>query len=343
MDSGIRAVALGARALAFLACVLVAYPAFAQSGGVMSRQQLEALLAESGKALDNLRAARNQSVPKALANRDDRRGLTFKDDLQQNVLTPEAESRLKSMAATAETQLRVDDASGAQLTLASMRRELTVEIERFKAITAYWTETSSLKPHPADFDTAARNDMLRANGFEPPPASVETASLEQRFYSQIASREFTQAMTVTWPALRAARELARSEEARLVLARLETGAPTPLAAVQPTRKCVPAKETSHTAHPLIRTSNFPSTADYYTEKMAAAGLEGPAEVFVIADERGCPERVALIGTAGHAERDSAALQMAADGYYRPAEKNGAASRDTFTLRILWTSPNRKRR
>ena len=62
--------------LATLADLAPAAPA--QTGGVMSGQQLATILEESGKALSNLALARDQSVPAALKGRRDGHGRRVK-------------------------------------------------------------------------------------------------------------------------------------------------------------------------------------------------------------------------------------------------------------------------
>jgi TonB family protein len=309
----------------------------------MSRAQLEALLGESSTALNNLRAARNQSIPSALATREDRNGRTFKDDLRENVLLPEAETHLQSLEAAVAGDLRAGDLPGAQVNLVSLRRELALEIERFKAITDYWKEASSIKPRPLDRETPARINALRASGIEPPAADLEAAALETQFHAQIASREFAPAMNTIWPKLLDAYKLAKLQEAQLILSRLERGELQDLASALPTRKCIPAKETSHTNFPTIQQQGFPPTNNYYTEKMAAAGLEGSPEVFIVVDSRGCPERTVVIISTGNPVLDIAAARMTADAYYRPAENDGVAVRSAFSMRIEWNPRYPKRR
>jgi len=332
---GARGIIAGALARGGCLLVLTAAACFApaihaQSGGVMSRQQLEALLGESSTTLDNLRAARKQSVPLAIANREDRRGLTFKDDLRQNVLLPEVETRLEALEATIATDLRAGDLPGAQLSLVSLRRELAGEIERFKAITDYWKEKSSLKPDPRNPGWSARNDTLRASGIDPPPHAVEAATLETQFHGRIASREFAPAMNTIWPKLQEASQVAKSEEAQLILSRLDKSDLQGLPSAAPTRNCVPAKETSHAEFPAFRVKEFPSSAKYMS-RAAKSGKEGVAEISVVVDSRGCPERAVLIGTSGNPALDTGALRMAVDGYYLPAEKDGAAMRSVYSF------------
>lgn len=156
----------------------------AQTSDVMSREQLGALLDESGKALENLRAACNQAVPTALANRKDRRDLTFKDDLRENVLVPETEAQLTALKQTAANDLGAGELPGAQVNLANLRANLAVGIERFRAITDYWKDTGSLPPDARNPEWVTRSEQLRAAGIEPARHGAEAAALEARFTSR---------------------------------------------------------------------------------------------------------------------------------------------------------------
>src|SRR4051794_12964740 len=124
MNHGLdRVFAHGACLLILAALASLSSPARTQSGGVLSRQQLEALLADSGKALESLAAVRNQSMPSALKGKQDLHGHTYKDDLQ-SVLPPEVQTRLGALKNTAADNLRDGDLPGAQLTLVPLHREL---------------------------------------------------------------------------------------------------------------------------------------------------------------------------------------------------------------------------
>jgi hypothetical protein len=332
---GFGTLARGTCVLALAICLLAVFPAHAQSGGgVLPRPQLEALLAESGKALENLRAARAQPVPRALANREDRRGVTFKDDLQQNVLTPEAENRLQSLQERAASDLQAGDLPGAQLAVADLRRELTIEIERFKAITEYWKEKSSLKPAPRRPDWVARNDTLRSSGIEPPPQSIEAAALETQLHQQIAAREFAAAMNVTWPKFQETAKRARVEESQMILARLDNGELQKLPSALPTQKCIPAKETSHTDSAAPRIKDFPSSGNYIAKAARGGAFGKIATLIVVVDSRGCPERSLLVGPSGHAAVDAGALRFLVDGYYLPAERDGVATRSAYPMNFM---------
>lgn len=317
-----------AAALLLLVATLIGLvpAANAQTGGVLSREQLAALIDESSTALDKLRAARNQSVPTALANRDDRRGLTFKDDLRQNVFVPEVEARLTALKQTAASDLAAGDLPGAQLNLASLRKELAAEIERFKAITDYWKETGSLKPNASIPGWAARNEKLRSAGIEPAPHGAAAAAFETQFHEQIASREFASAMNATWPKYREAADLATAEESQSIISLLDKGELQALPSALPTKKCVPAKETSHAGAPKVRAREFPSS-EHYVAKAARGGASGAvAHMIVVVDSRGCPERALLIGKSGSTVLDDGALRFMVDGYYFPAERDGVATR-----------------
>ncbi len=323
-----RIVAYGACLLTVATLASLCSPTRAQSGGVLSRQQLEALLMDSSKALENLAAVRNQSVPSALKGKQDLHGHTYKDDLQ-NVLPPEVQTRLGALKTTAADNLRDGDLPGAQLTLVPLHRELAAGIERFKAIVDYWNGVAQA---PAS-GFILRNSFLRTNGIEPATLSQEAEALEARFNQQIESRDFTQAMRVTRPQFLEASKRAGPEQLGQIVAGLDSSALRGVASAAPTRKCTAAKETSHTNVPAPRVREFPLSIDYYPKDLLRQGLTGAPLVFVIVDANGCPERALVIGASGQTEMDVSAARMAVDGVYLPAENDGKAIRSGFVFRV----------
>jgi TonB family protein len=320
---------------------LVALTAFgsfvhAQAPPVLSSHEIEALLTESGKALQSLVAARNQSVPPPLANRKDRLGHTLKDDLLQNVLPPEVQTHLETLNQAAATDLRAGDLPGAQLNVTSLRRELATEIERFQAIVDYWKEVPEM-PLPT---LSVRSDALGALGIGPLPRSKEAAELQAQFDQQIAARDFTTAMRVSRPKYTEAAKRARAEEAEQILAGIDSGALKAPLSIVPARRCSPTKETSHADLPTIRVRSMAPTIEYYPKKLASKGIVGSPEVFIVVNDGGCPERSVLIMSSGYPEMDSAALQYVADGSYLPAEKDGMPARSGFSFRVYFSPPPR---
>jgi hypothetical protein len=101
----------------------------AQSAGVMSREQLQALVDESDKALKNLIIARDQTPPPALAFKRDKRSRVLTDDLKQHVVPPDTQKQLEALDARAKSDLEAGDLPGVQVELAELRRGLKTQIE----------------------------------------------------------------------------------------------------------------------------------------------------------------------------------------------------------------------
>jgi hypothetical protein len=307
-------------------------PTPAPAPAVMSREQLQKLLDESGTVVNNLVTARNQEVPKELADRKDKRGQTIKADLQDNVMRPEVETRLKSLRESAAKDLAAGDLPGVQVTLINLRRELTTEIERYQGIVAYWRDigTRGLPTGVAD------ESVLRAHRVEP-AFQKELTDLGSQLGKQIASRDFHTAMATTWPRYQDVLKRKDTEESRRIMASIDTGGFTDLHSANPTRACEPASSTSEDDVPRTR-SDFPSPADFFPAKLKQLGItQGTLDVFVVVSAKGCAERAVLMKPSEYPEFDQAGLDMAVEGKYLPASKEGAAMRGGMFLRIRFDS------
>jgi TonB family protein len=144
-------------------------------------------------------------------------------------------------------------------------------------------------------------------------------------------------MNSTWPRFREATKVAQAEESQLILSRLDKGELQALPSALPTRKCIPAKESSHGDIPKVRAKDFPSSESYIAKAARAGAFGAVADLIVVVDSRGCPERALLIGPSGHAALDSGALRFVVDGYYFPAEKDGVATRGAQWIRFTLDS------
>jgi hypothetical protein len=304
-------------------------PAPAQSTGVLPREQLQGLIAESSKALDNLVLAREQPSSPALAFKRDRRGKNPTDDFKQSLLPMVTQLKLEALEIGAKKDLDAGDLPGAQIQLTELRQGLKTEIERYQAITEYWRETAS-QPY---VDGASRKTTLQANGIETPNrAEIETlvAQLDQ----QVAAGDFMAAMHTTWPKLNELQKQAKSSEYQQLMSKLDSGGLQGLRSATPTRKCSPAEGKTPAAEtPAVR-ADFPSNADYFPTLMKRKGIKsGTPEVFVIVSAEGCPERAVLVGPAEHEEFDDAGVRLAVDGRYYPAQKDGKPVRGGFYMRL----------
>jgi TonB family protein len=306
-----------------------------QSTGVHSRQQLQGLLDDSKRALRNLIEARDPPPPppRQPLPRPDKLGHTMASDLQQNVMTPETQARLEALHASATTDLRAGDLPGAQLKLGELQQQTKEELERYRAITAYWKEPLS----PRQGDNYA--DVLRTlheNGIDWPRQN-EINSLLAEFEQQIASRDFIMAMQTTFPPLGELLTIRARELSDMVLSSVDSGGFQGVLSRVRTRACTPAKRTSgsDTAAPNPRA--FRSFTWYYPPNLRRQRIEGGSWAFVIVDAKGCPERAIVVGPSTHKEFDEATLQALLDGGYFPAEKEGRPVRNGITVHIGFTN------
>jgi len=321
----------GTRAAAAASIWLLTFVTFASAQtAVLSREQLQALVDESGTALRNLIAARDQPPASALAFKRDKRGKSPTDDLKQYVLPQELQLKLETLEGNAARDLGAGDLPGVQFQLVELRQNLRAGIDRYQAITEYWRESAS-QPYT---EGAARKATLKANGIDTPnQAEIETLSAQ--LDQQIASGDFIAAMRTTWPKLNELQKQARTAEYQQLLSRVDADKLQGFRSATPGRKCDPAEggATSRTDTPSAR-PDFPSINEYFPTSMKRKGIKsGTPEVFVVVDARGCPESAVLVGPAEHAEFDDAGLRLAVDGRYFPAQKDGKAVRGGFYLRL----------
>jgi hypothetical protein len=301
----------------------------AQTTGVLSREQLQALIDESAKALKNLITARDQAPPPALAFKRDKRGKSLIDDLKHNVVPTELQKKLEALLKSARSDLHAGDLPGVQVELTDLRRSLKTEIEDYQAISEYWRESAS---NPF-VDGAGRKTTLQTLGVETPNRDqIETLSAQ--LDQQIAAGEFVAAMRTTWPKLNELQKQAKSAEYQQLLAKVDSDALQSVRSASPTRKCSSANgTTSKTDTPTVR-PDFPPTNEYFPPSLKKRGIRvGSPEVFVVVNADGCPERAVVVGPTEHEEFDEAGLRMAVDGRYFPAEKDGKAVRAGFYLRL----------
>lgn len=306
----------------------------AQSTGVLSREQLQALVDESDKALKNLVIARDQTPAPALASRRDKRGLGLGDDLSHEVMPSDAQKKLEALQARAMSDLQAGDLPGVQVELADLRRGLKTEIEKYQAIVDYWNQPPSLTVA----EDAGRKATLQANGITTPNQG-EIDALSAQLDQQIAAHDFVTAMRTTWPKLNELQKQAKQAQYQQLISKLDSGGLQGLRSATPTRQCVPASgdATSLTDAPNTR-PDFPSISDYFPLPMLRQGIKsGTPEVFVIVDAKGCPERAVLVGPTEHEEFDDAGLKLAVAGRYVPAAKNGYPVRGGFFLRLNFFS------
>jgi hypothetical protein len=325
----------GACLIAAAALLSAPGTARAQSAAVMSREQLQALIDESDKALKNLVVARDQTPPPSLAFKRDKRGSALTDDLRQHVVPPDTQKKLEALEARAKSDLEAGDLPGVQVELAELRRGLKMQIEEYQAIVEYWSQPTSL---PVAED-ASRKATLQANGIQA-PNQAEIDSLEAQLDKQIAAADFITAMRATWPKLGEAQRQARSAQYQQLISKLDGGGLQGLRSATPTRQCVPVSgaTTSGTDVPNTR-PDFPPVNDYFPLPMARQGIKsGTPEVFVIVDAKGCPERAVLVGPSEHEEFDDAGLRLAVAGRYVPAVKDGNPVRAGFFLRLNFFNP-----
>lgn len=315
--------------LTFVTLVSAPAPAPAQ-GAVLSREQLQALVDESSKALRNLVAARDQPPASGLAFKKDKRGKSPTEDLKQYVLPPETQSKLEALEANATRDLTAGDLPGVQIQLVELRKELKTGIERFQAITEYWREPVS-QPYT---DGAGRKATLKANGIDTPNAA-EIETLSAQLDQQVAAGDFFTAMRTTWPKLNDLQKQARNAEYQQLISRIDSGKLQGFRSATPARKCDPAEggAVSRADTPSAR-PDFPSINEYFPTSMKRKGIKsGTPEVFVVVNAQGCPESALLVGPAEYAEFDDAGLRLAVDGRYFPAQKDGKAVRGGFYMRL----------
>jgi hypothetical protein len=318
-------VALGVFGVAVAASLAVTFAlsvsAQTPAPAVMSREQLQKLLDESGTVMTNLATARTQEVPKAISDQRDKRKTGIQDDLQKNVMPPETEARLKAMRESAAKDLAAGDLPGVQVTLANLRRGLTAEIERYQAIVAYWRDIGARDLPNGVVDEA----LLRAHRVEP-ALNKEQADLHTQFDKQVAARDFVGAMGKTWPTYQELLRRKAAEESRRIVSSIDSGGFTDLRGTNPSRACVPAGTTSGDETPVPR-ADFPRTLDYFPAKLKALGInKGMLEVFVVVNAQGCAERAVLVKKAEYPEFDEAGLALAVDGHYLPAQKPGSVAK-----------------
>ncbi len=318
---GCKPVVLKLVGLALAASLSLPVAAQGSAPAVMSREQLQKLLDESGTVVNNLLTARNQNVPKEIAEQRDKRGKGLKDDLQQNVMPPEVETRMKGLRESAAKDLAAGDLPGVQVTLATLRRDLTTEIERYQAVIAYWRDIGA---HPLPAGVVDEN-LLRAHRVEP-AFQKELADLRGQLDKQVAGRDFVTAMRTTWPSYQDLLKRKAVEESRRIVSNIDTGGFTDLRSAKATRECAAAGTTSGDDAPTPR-KDFPATIDYFPAKLKDLGItKGVLDVFVVVDAKGCAERAVLIKPSEYPEFDEAGLDLAVDGHYLPAAKNVSAAK-----------------
>jgi hypothetical protein len=319
-----------------IAAALASFQAISYAQAVMSRQQLQALLDESDKALKNLVIARDQTPPPALAIKRDKRGKGLGDDLQQNVVPPETQQKLEALETRAANDLRAGDLPGVQVELAELRGGLKAAIDKYQAIVDYWSQPVS---QPVA-EGANRKATLQANGIVT-SNQAEIDALSAQLDQQVAAGDFVAAMRTSWPKLNELQKQAKAAQYQQLTSKLDAGGLQKLRSARPTRPCLPADGgvTSGTDTPNVR-PDFPSISDYFPATMKRLGVKaGNPEVFVIVNTKGCPERAVLVAPSEHEEFDDAGLQLAVAGRYLPAVKDGKPVRTGFYMRMNFFDPS----
>ena len=330
---------MGRLYLLALSTLTLAIPyAQAQTGGVLPRSELEALLRDTTKSLQNLVIARSQQVPAEVANLKNPFGRNFKDDLVQSVMVPEAQARLDARLTSAANDLAAGDLPGVQLTLNNARREIRTEIERYQSIMDYWGAVSLGRR-----GSWTQQDLLPGKRFPgsanpypdlgiTTPYDAELDELNAKLDTQIEARDFIPAMRVTWPRIRELRTLAAIEQSRQLLAKLDSGELKDLRSEKRSADspCVPAKRTSGQPAPILATDFAPAPSAPASSGAPTANA-GTAVIAIVSAE-GCAEQALLARRADANPTEIAALHAAANGRYLPAGKDGTAIRSAVMFR-----------
>ncbi len=170
MTRGTRAVA-SVWLLTFVTLMSVQHSRRLKAPPCLSREQLQALVDESGKALRNLIAARDQPPVPALAFKKDKRGKSPAEDLKQYVLPQELQLETGNARRQRGARSQCRRSSRRAVQVVELRQGLKAGIDRYQAITEYWRESAS-QPYT---EGAARKATLKANGIDTPnQAEIET-------------------------------------------------------------------------------------------------------------------------------------------------------------------------
>jgi hypothetical protein len=124
----------------------------------------------------------------------DRRGRTFRDDVQSNVLTSEQVAKIATLRESFNTQVATGELDQAKETLQAFTTAVETEIANFQHVKAYWMWLSD----PPDRTPYLR--YLRSNNIDPRNPD-EIAALTQLFEQQIDAAQFGEAMGRTYPSL----------------------------------------------------------------------------------------------------------------------------------------------
>jgi TonB family protein len=299
-----------------VASVLLAIAMVPQSSHAQERET--ALLREW--TAEDSRYTRLQNLTKnafpTAAGRD-RRGRTFRDDIQNNVLTPEHDAKLATLRESFKAQLSAAQFDQAKVTLQTFTTAVEAEITNYQDITAYWTWVAA----PPDRTPYLR--YLRSNDIDPRNTD-EIAALTQRFEQQIAAAQFGDAMGHAYPSLLALIERTSREEDAIVREAANRPGFKPFMERQRTESCPPLEQ-RNSGGPIPRLMQFGTGQDdFYPAASKRLNEQGKVYMLAHVSAEGCVERAIVTVSSGYPRLDAGGLDAMMVAHFLPAAQDGHA-------------------
>ena len=297
------------------------------AGQLPTDAQVRATLARFQVGLELVKKA-TAKVPPTPANHPDFRGRTLSDDWRDYVLTPATLASIAEQRQRVLKALQQKDIQAAIGPLQKISYEGLHQAALCQNIVDYWTSVGRDPPNWVPYTA-----MLQANDIEPHYAK-NFESLQRTFVTQINHGLFPQAMSGTFPKIKALHVRAGSLDS-LELQRLDSGSLNRLDATTRAGDCSPpAARTSGNKNVKLDTSQPKGILDYPTEARERLE-EGDVYVGLIVTQKGCVRLASVFGSSGYERLDRSAVTHALGMRFLPAEKDGSAIELQISLPIAF--------
>lgn len=280
----------------------------------------EAVAAIAALEADVAKAQKSIADASAKASKDeaDFRGRTFTNDVAQWVLTPQTLTELdtiKARARAAKSRAEVEAA------VALARKRLNEDLERVKAIVAYWVYS-----RPAPFWRTQWEQLHVANGVAVPAPDPMLETIERRMKASLDAGDFTAASEAgkeMVPVLFAALDRETSQIMR--------AAAKPV--FVPRKSPCPRGVAPDAGQKKPQLIDSRPVNDFYPPSAIARGETGSLVLRAKVDAEGCAKEFALVVRSAVPALDAAALEWFETARYSPATRGAKAVESEHTFKV----------
>jgi TonB family protein len=280
----------------------------------------EAVAAIAALEADVAKARTSIADANAKSSKDevDFRGRTFTNDVEQWALTPGTLAELDAIKARARA---AKSSAEVEAAIALARQRLNEDLERVKAIVAYWVYS-----RPAPLWRTQWEQLHVANGVPVPAPDPLLETIEGRMKASLEAGDFTAASEAgkeMVPVLIAALDRQTSQLIRTA------GRPVFVPRKSPCPRGV-ASEPGQKKPQLVDSR---PVNDFYPASAIARGETGSLVLRAKVDAEGCAKEFALVVRSAVPSLDAAALEWFETARYSPATRGGKAVDAEHTFKV----------